>query len=138
MFTHLDPWNCSLPATKTANSCTESHLAPPGLAESSPPRHLLLSPRTHLQTAAASSHSTFPSSPGAKLLTWLPLAAPQMAMQACIPLCPHSAKPHWTSTSFTCPALSPAKSPTRGRTRRKRWRTLLSASKVAWQQGKHC
>lgn len=124
------PWSYSLPAVKTVNSCMGSRPAPPGPAESSPPLLLWLSPRTHPQTDGASSPSTSPSSLGARLLTWLPSAALQMAMQACTPPCPHSARPPWTSTNSTCPALSQAKSPTRERTRRTRWRTPRCANKV--------
>lgn len=116
------PWSCSLPAARTVNSCMESLPAPPGPAESSPPHLLSLSPRIHPQTAGASSPSTSLSSLGAKLLTLLPSAAHQMAMQACTHPCPHSARPPWTSTNCTCPALPRAKSLMREKTRRTRWR----------------
>lgn len=128
------PWNYSLPAVRTVNSFMERLPAPPGLAESSPPLHPLLLPRTHLQTAVASFLSTFPSSLGAKLLIWLPSAVPQMAMQACIPPCPHSAKPPWISTNSTCPVLSQAKSQTRERTRRTRWKIPQRANRVGLLQ----
>lgn len=124
------PWSCSLPAVRTISSCTERPPPPPGPAGSS--HHLLPSPspRTRPQTAGASSPSTSPSSLGAKLLTWLPSAAPQTAMQACTRPCPHSARPPWTSTSCTCPAPSRAKSPTRERTRRTRRKTAPRPNKV--------
>lgn len=128
------PWSYSLPAVRTVNSCMESLPAPPGPAESS---HLLLlspSPRTHPQTAGASSPSTSPSSLGAKLLTWLPSAAPQTAMQACTHPCPLSARPPWISTNCMCPALSRTKSPMRERTRRTRWRIHPCANKVGQQE----
>lgn len=130
----VGPWSYSLPAVRTVNSCMESLPAPPGPAESSPHRLLLLLPRIHLQTGGASSHWTSPSSPGAKLLTWLPWVAPQMAMQACTHQCPHSARPPWTSTNCTCPVLSQAKSLMMGRTRRTRWRTHQQPNKVNQQQ----
>lgn len=116
------PWSYSLPAVRTVNSCMESLQAPPGPAESSPLLPLSLLPRIHPQTVGASSPSTSPSSLGAKLLTWLPSAVPQMAMQACTHLCPHSARPPWTSINSTCPALSQAKSLMRERIRRTRWK----------------
>lgn len=124
------PWSCSLPAVKTVNSCMGRLPALPGPAESFPPLLLWRLPRTRPPTGAASSPSTSPSSPGAKLLTWLPSAAPQMAMQACTPQCPHSARPRWTSTSSTCPALSRARSPMRARTKGTRWRKHPRANKV--------
>lgn len=127
------PLSYSLPAVRTVNSCMESLPAPPGPAESSPPLLLSLSPRIHPRTAGASSPSTSPSSLGAKLLTWLPSAAPQMAMQACTHPCPRSARPPWTSTNCTCPALSRAKSLMRGRTRRTRWRIPQCPNKVGHQ-----
>lgn len=127
------PWSCSLPAVKTVNSCMGSLPALPGPAESFPPLPLWRLPRTHPPTGAASSPSTSPSSLGAKLLTLLPSAAPQMAMQACTPLCPHSARPRWTSTSSMCPALSLARSLMRARTKRTRWRTRPRANKVDQQ-----
>lgn len=123
-------WSYSLPAVKIINFFMASHPAPPGLAESSPPLLLSLLPRTHPPTAVASSLSISPSSLGAKLLTWLPLAAPQMAMQACIPPCLHSARPPWTSTNCMCPAQSRAKSLMREKIRRKRWTTPRHANKV--------
>lgn len=125
-------WSYSLPAVKTVNFCMVSHPAPPGLAESSPPLLLSPLPRIPPLTAGASSLSISPSSPGAKLLTWLPLAAPQMAMQACTPPCPHSARPPWTSTNSTCPARSRAKSQMRERTGRKRWTIPHHANKVGY------
>lgn len=124
------PWSCSLPAVRIVNSYTGSLPALPGLAESFPPLLLWPSPRTHPPTAAASSPSTSPSSLGAKLLTWLPSAAPQTAMQACTPPCPHSARPRWTSTSSMCLAPSLARSLMRARTKRTRWRTPQCANKV--------
>lgn len=132
------PWSYSLPAVRTVNSCMENLPAPPGPAESSPPLLLSLSPRIHPQTAGASSPSTSPSSLGAKLLTWLPSAAPQMAMQACTHPCPRSARPPWTSTNCTCPALSRAKSPMRERTRRTRWRIPQCPNKVGQQAPVFC
>lgn len=128
------PWSYSLPAVRTVNSSMESLPPPQGPAESSPRLLLLPSPRTHPQTAGASSPSTSPSSLGAKLLTWLPSAALQTAMQACTHPCPHSARPPWTSTNCTCPALFQAKSLMRGRTRRTRQRIPLCPNKVG-QQG---
>ena len=119
-----------MPAVRTINSCMESLPAPPGPAESSPPRLLLPLPRTHPPIDAESSLSTFPSSPGAKLLTWLPSAAPQMAMQACIPPCPHSVRPPWTLTNSTCPVLSRAKSLMKEMIRRTRQRIPLCVNKV--------
>lgn len=126
------PWSCSLQAVRITNSCTESRQAPQGPAGNSPP--LLPWPlrRTLLRTDGASSPSTSPSSPGAKLSTWLPWAAPPMAMQACTPPCPHSARPPWISTNYTCPARLPAKYPMRERTRKTRWRRPRCANKVNW------
>lgn len=128
------PWSYFLPAVRTVNSSMESLPPPQGPAESSP--HLLLSPspRTHPQTAGASSPSTSPSLLGAKLLTWLPSAAPQMAMQACTHPCPHSARPLWTSTNCMCRAPLQAKSLMRGRTRKTRQRIPLCPSKVSQQR----
>lgn len=128
------PLSCSSPAVRTVNSCMESLPAPPGPAESSPPRLLWLSPKIPPQTAGASSPSTSPSSLGAKLLTWLPSAAPQTAMQACTRPCPRSARPPWTSINFMCPAPSRAKSLTRERTRKTRWMIPLCANKVGRQK----
>lgn len=127
---NTDPWSYSLPAVRTTNFYMERLQVLPEQAGSFRPLLLLLWPRTHLPTADASCHSTSPSSLGAKLLTWLPSAAPQMAMQACIPPCRRSAKPPWTSTSFTCPARSQARSLMRGKTRRTRWKTHQCVSKV--------
>lgn len=106
----------------------------PEQAGSFPPLLLLLLPKTHPPTADASSLSTSPSSLGAKLLTWLPSAAPPMAMQACIPPCHHSARLPWTSTSCTCPARSQARSLMRERTRKTRWKTHQCANKVGQLQ----
>ncbi len=131
---HAGPWSCFLPAVRTVNSCMESLPAPPGPAESSPRLLLSLSPRIHPQTAGVSSPSTSPSSLGAKLLTWPPSAAPQMAMQACTRPCPHSARPPWISTNCTCPALSRAKSLMRERTRKIRWRIPQCLNKVEQQE----
>lgn len=125
------PWSCSLPAVKTINCCSAS--PPPLRGRAGSFRRLLLSPspRTPPQTAGASFPSTSPSSLGAKLLTWLPSAAPQTAMQACTRPCPHSARPPWTSTSCTCPARSPARSKTRARaTRRTGQKTAQFPNKV--------
>lgn len=133
-FLDAGPWSYSLPAVRTVNSCMESLPAPPGPAESSPPHLLSLLPRIHPQTAGASSPSTSPLSLGAKLLTWLPSAAPQMAMQACTQPCPHSARPPWTSTNCTCPALSRAKSLMRARTRKTKWKIPQRANKVGQQE----
>lgn len=125
------PWSYSLPAARTINSCSGSPPPPPGPAGSSPRLRPSPSPRTPPRTAGASSPSTSPSSPGAKLLTWLPSAAPQTAMQACTRPCPHSARPPWTSTNCTCPAPSPARSRTRARaTRRTRQKTAPRPNKV--------
>lgn len=125
------PWSYSLPAARTINSCSGSPPHPPGPAGSSRRLRPSPSPRTPPRTAGASSPSTSPSSPGAKLLTWLPSAAPQTAMQACTRPCPHSARPPWTSTSCTCPAPSPARSRTRARaTRRTRQKTAPRPNKV--------
>lgn len=124
------PWSYSLQAARTANSCMETHPAPPGPVGSSRLLHLWLLPRTHPQIAGANSLSISPSSPGAKLLTLLPSAAPQMAMQACTPPCPHSARPPWTSTNSMCPVQSQAKYPMRVKTRRTRRRRPPCANKV--------
>lgn len=129
------PWSCSLPAVRTANCCMENPRTPPEPAESSPLPLLWPSPKTHPQTAGASSPSTSPSSLGAKLLTWPPSAAPPMAMQACTPPCPPSARPAWTSTNCTCRVPSRARSPTRERTRRTRWRMPQCPSKVIQRKG---
>lgn len=131
------PWSYSLPVVRTVNSCMESLPPPQGPAESSPHLLHLPLPRIHPQTAGASSPSTSPSSLGAKLLTWLPSAAPQMAMQACTHPCPHSARPPWTSTNCMCPALLQAKSQMRERTKRIRWRTPQCPNKVGQQQMIH-
>lgn len=123
-------WSCSLPAVRTVNCCMESPQPPPEPAESSP--HLLLSPspKTHPQTVGASSPSTSRSSPGAKLSTWPPSAAPPMAMQACTPPCPPSARPPWTSTNCMCQVQLLARSQMRERTGRTRRRILRCPSKV--------
>lgn len=124
-------WSYSLPAVKTVNCCMESPQAPPEPAGSSPHPLLSPSPKTHPQTVDASCPSTSPSSPGAKLSTWLPSAAPPTAMQACTPPCPPSARPPWTSTNCMCQVRLRARSQTRERTRRTRWRILRCPSKVA-------
>lgn len=112
----------------------ESLPAPPEPPGSSPPHLLSLLPRIYPQIAGGSSPSTSPSSLGAKLLTWLPSAAPPMAMQACTHPSPHSARPAWTSTNCTCPVPSLAKSLMRERTRRTRWRIHQWANKVGQQE----
>lgn len=125
------PWSYFLPAVRTTSSCSGSPRRPPGPAGSSHRLPLWPSPRTPPRTAGASSPSTSPSSPGAKLLTWLPSAAPQTAMQACTRPCPHSARPPWTSTNCTCPPPSPARSRTRAKaTRRTRQKTAQCPNKV--------
>lgn len=131
------PWSYFSPAVRTVNSCMESPPAPPGPAESSPRLLPSLLPRIHPQTAGVSSPSTSPSSLGAKLLTWPPSAAPQMAMQACTHPCPHSARPPWISTNCMCQALSQAKSLMRERTKRIRWRRPQRLNKVGHQEP-HC
>lgn len=123
-------WSYSLPAARTVNCCMESPQPPPGPAGSSPHPLLSPSPRTHPRTVGASCPSTSPSSLGAKLSTWPHSAAPPTAMQTCTPPCPPSARPPWTSTNCMCQAQLRARSQTRERTGRTRWRTLLCPSQV--------
>lgn len=126
-----DPWSCSSPAVRTINSYMGSHPNPPGPAVSSLPPLLWPSPRHRPPTAGVNSHSTSPSSLGERLWTWPPSAAPPMAMQACTPPCPPSARPHWTSTSYMSPVPSPARSLLRERARRTRQRRPLCLNKVS-------
>lgn len=123
-------WSYSLPAVRTVNCCMESPQPPLEPAESSPHPLLSPSPKTHPQTVGASCPSTSPSSLGAKLSTWPPSAAPPMAMQACTPPCPPSARPLWTSTNCMCQVQLRARSQMRERTGRTRWRILRCPSKV--------
>lgn len=124
-------WSFSLLVARTTNSSTASRPRRHVPVASSPPLLLSPSPRRPHPTAVASSHSTSPSSRGAKPWTWLHSAALPMAMQACTLPCRPSVRPPLTSTSFMCPAPWPAKSQTRENPKpRARQMSPSSTSKV--------